>query len=116
VKVSDLRHRVTFQQDNGTQDSGGFITASWGNISTDPTVWAKIKTMSAAERFQAGQIRVEATHEVTIRERSDLTSNMRISTTLHGDARVFLIKGIRREPDEMDRQWLVLTVEERASE
>jgi SPP1 family predicted phage head-tail adaptor len=114
-RIGKLRHRITFQEDTGTQDSGGFRTESWGNLATVPTVSASVEPLSAGELFQAGQTRVEATHKIVIRERADLTSNMRITATIRGNSRTFYIRGIRTL-EERDATYTEIMAYERPSE
>jgi SPP1 family predicted phage head-tail adaptor len=85
--------------ETGTSDRG-HSEGSWGNLATDPTVWASIEPLNTTTAEYAHQLYAEATHRVLIDYRTDVTRGMRVvygSRTLDighvtevGDARVTL--------------------------
>lgn len=109
--IGELRWRVTFQEDTGAKGVGGFRSASWANIGSIPTVSAKIEPLGSGEEFAAGKETVRSKFKITVRFRTDITSAMRISTTLHGQSRLFDIDGIEYVPFEQ-RRWTVLSCTE----
>ncbi len=96
VAIRDLRHRITFQNLSLTPDGQGGGTEVWTDIVDTPTVWAKIKPRSAAQRFYSQQIKMDVSHEIVVRFRSDLREGMRI---VH-EGRFFQIHGIRNEDEK----------------
>ena len=76
MRAGRLRHRVTSQQPTeGAADSYGATADSWSDVVAN--VPAEVLTLSATEAFTAQQVEAEATVQVTLRYRSDLTSAMR---------------------------------------
>lgn len=110
-KLGEMLHTVSIQERTESKDSSGYLTPSWANIGTNPTVRASIRPLSAAESFEAGQNKVTSNFEVYIRDRTDVTSQMRLSATLHSQARLFEILGIERVPMEKPR-WLKILCRE----
>lgn len=75
MRAGELRHRVTFQQDNGTTtDSEGIPVRNWVDVIT---VWARVHDLSGREYFAAQQVQAEVTTEITIRYRAGLNTKMR---------------------------------------
>lgn len=74
----DLRERVTIQAVTLTTDGQGGFTESWANIGTTPSVFARVRALSGRERTAAAQTDTQATHEVSIRYRADITSAHRL--------------------------------------
>jgi len=92
VRAGELRHRVMFQQNNGTStDTEGIPVENWADVFA---VWARVRDLSGREYFAAQQVQAEVTTEITIRYREGLNSNMRVK---YG-TRIFDIKSII--PDE----------------
>lgn len=84
-----LNQRVTIQQPVYTDDAAGGGTVVWNDVAT---VWAEIRSRGggAGERLFAGKLEASATHEITLRYRSDVTPAMRVSY----DGRVFNIRRV----------------------
>ena len=101
--IGKLKHRITIEQPSRTADTYGGYTETWTTL---VTVWAKIEPTKGLDRFFAHKVEHITTHKITIRERDDITSKMRISF----DQRYFYIKGIKRI-DEANR-WIELHCEE----
>lgn len=105
VSIGDLRHRVTFQQQQKVPDGrGGFVT-TWVDM---VTVWASVQALRPWERIQAQQTQTGVTHQVVIRYREGITASMRI---VH-DGRHLYLQGPPVDPDGR-RRWLQMLCEER---
>lgn len=80
MRAGTLRERVTIQSFTAVQDDYGEPIETWGNIATNPTVWANVGSRASGERFISGGEQVQATvsHTVRIRYRSDVTVKMRL--------------------------------------
>ncbi len=74
-----LRHRITFQQFNGTLDEYGDPQDKNDNNWTDvATVWAAVDPVSGREFYEAQQSQSDVTHKIRCRYRSGLNTAMRI--------------------------------------
>ena len=84
-----MRQRVTIQQATETADTAGGTTRSWSDVAT---VWAEVLPLGGGriERLFANQLQAEASHRITIRYRSGVTTAMRISYA----GRVFNIRSV----------------------
>jgi SPP1 family predicted phage head-tail adaptor len=71
-----LKHRVVIQQRVLSADGAGGSTESWSSVAT---VWAELRARSGSERSFAGKLETRATHALTMRYRSGITSDMRVS-------------------------------------
>lgn len=73
-----LRHRVTLQQRERSDDAAGGSSVSWSNVAI---VWADLRSRSsgADERAVGEKLEAFSTHEMTIRYRANITSDMRVS-------------------------------------
>jgi len=91
-----LRHRVTIQQNNPSQDAEGVMTENWVNLAT---VWASIETLQGRELLAAQAIAAEASTRIRIRYREGITPAMRI---LYG-SRVFDIQS-SLDPEEKHQE------------
>jgi SPP1 family predicted phage head-tail adaptor len=71
--------QVTIQAfTQASQDGRGQPTGSWGNLATDPTVWASVEPLNVRTSEYAHQLYAQATHRVFIDYRSDVTKAMRL--------------------------------------
>lgn len=74
-----MRHRITFQQYDGTLDEYGDVRddrdENWDDVRT---VWAAIDPVSGREFYAAEQSQSEVTHKIRCRYFSGLTTAMRI--------------------------------------
>lgn len=75
IEIGDMRHRITFQQPIKTPDGHKGHTVQWQDM---VTVWASVEPLSGREYFYSHQIKVELTHRVKTRYRTDITTKMRI--------------------------------------
>ncbi|GAB6174503.1 phage head closure protein [Paradesulfitobacterium aromaticivorans] len=80
-----LKHQVTIQQNNPSQDAEGVMVENWVDIAT---VWAAVQPLQGRELLAAQSIAAEVTTRIRIRFRAGITSAMRI---LYG-SRVFDIQ------------------------
>lgn len=70
-----MRHRVTLQKKEITEDELKQQTENWTDIAT---VWAAIEPLSEREYFAAKQVNAEISVRITIRYRKDVTTDMRM--------------------------------------
>jgi len=87
MKIGDMRHRITFQQEVKTADGHKGFTVAWQDV---VIVWASVEPLSGREYFYSHQIKAEVTHRVKTRYRTGITVKMRIK---HRD-RVLTIESI----------------------
>ena len=73
-----MRERVTFQEETEASDGGGGYTMTWGNISTNPTMWARVQPVRGGEAVEVGRLAALQMYLVTVRHRTDLNTGMRI--------------------------------------
>ncbi len=73
--IGGLRSRVVLQQRAITPDTGGGGVDAWTTLAT---VWAEIIPLAQAERGEAEQTRAGGAFDITIRYRSDVTSDLRV--------------------------------------
>ena len=105
--IGMLRHQVALQKPTNTTDAGGGATKSYTTLAT---LWASIKPVSGSEKYRQGQVQETATHQITVRFRSDIGTNYRIVY----ESRNFNIKHIRNI-DERDRYLLLICNEGEAT-
>lgn len=103
--AGEMRHRITIQQRSLASDGIGGSTETWSTLAT---VWSKIEPMSAGQVAWASSLEHRVTHKITIRYRSDLTSDMRIQ---YG-GRIFHVKGYRNLEER--NLWTEINAEEGA--
>jgi SPP1 family predicted phage head-tail adaptor len=103
VNISDLRHRIIFQDQIKTPDGQGGNTTSWIDVMT---VWAKIDPASGMESVFAQTITPRYDHKIIIRNVSGLLPRMRISF----NNRIFQIHSIGRAEER--RWWLEIKAKE----
>jgi SPP1 family predicted phage head-tail adaptor len=82
--------------------SGTSIGSAWADATayTSGRVWARIRPLDTSERFESQQIQSSTTHQIDIRYRSDVKTDMRI---VFG-SRTFYIEGIRNNPRVRDHE------------
>jgi len=74
MRAGSLRARITFQKQAAIRDEYGEPEHTWSDV---VTVWGSVKGLRSDEKLAALQIQGEATHEITIRYRMDITPDMR---------------------------------------
>jgi len=72
--IGDLRERLGFQESVKTDDGYHGSVIKWNDVCT---VWASVEPISSREYFAAHQIKVDITHRVKIRSRSEIDEKMR---------------------------------------
>lgn len=93
--IGNLRHRITIEQRTLASDGMGGSTETWSTLAT---LWAKVEPKSAKHKWIAESLTEITTHVITIRNRDDIDSSMRIKW----DGRTFQIEG-SYDRDERDR-------------
>ena len=79
IRAGNLRHRIQLQEPTETRDAHGQAVKTW---TTKATVWASVEPLRGAEAIIQHQYAATQIEEVTIRHRSDVTTDWRI---LHND-------------------------------
>ena len=87
INPGELRHRITIQKLNNSQNEYGEISEFWEDILN---IRAGIYPISGTEFFAAETVNSEITHKVKIRYVEGLTPNMRINF----NNRIFSIESI----------------------
>lgn len=106
MRAGTLRQIVTIQVLSGsTPDGYGNTRKAWTNLYTN--IPASLHPLSAKESWTAEQTKADASHVVTIRYQSGITSSMRV---LFG-SRTFTINGIIN-PEERNISLELLCQEE----
>jgi SPP1 family predicted phage head-tail adaptor len=77
--IGNMRRQMKLQEQIRTLDEGGGFVFIWEDVATRPAVFAAIKQLSGGESFQHHQTGFSATHKITIRYRSDITPDMRLT-------------------------------------
>lgn len=98
-----LRHELSLQSAQLAADSLGGFSETWVVVAT---VFGRIEPVDARSFFGAAQRMEEATHEITIRYRTDVSSGMRFEKQGRG----FLVMSVI-DPDETGR-YLICTTKE----
>lgn len=89
IDPGKFRHRITFQQYDGTLDENGDIRDDEdGNWDDFKTVWASVEPLSGKEFYAAEQSQSEVTHKIRCRYFSGISPAMRI---LHGDGKYHIV-------------------------
>lgn len=73
-----LDQRIAFQQKVTVSDGAGGETITWEDLATSPSVWARVVYRSGNERMENDRTVAERSVVFTIRNRRDLTEEMRI--------------------------------------
>lgn len=103
TSIGELNRRITIEKKTRAADGGGGSNSTW---STFATVWARVKPMGGREIISADGKSHRLTHKVTVRFRTDITTDMRVK---YNGA----VMDILSSQDEDDaRRWLVLNCEE----
>ncbi|WP_424967334.1 phage head closure protein [Dinoroseobacter sp. S375] len=78
MNAGKLTERVTIQSPVKVSDGAGGETKTWTDLATAPTVWARAAYRTGNERMENDRIVAERSVVFTIRNRRDLTEEMRI--------------------------------------
>ncbi|MBV8061583.1 MAG: phage head closure protein [Alphaproteobacteria bacterium] len=103
MSIGTLRKRVSFQSEQMTADGAGGYVLSWVTVMT---VWAEIEPLQGSKRYVDGHLEAEATHKITARYQSGLTTDMRITYS----GRTFKILSLLNKGER--NQWLDVMVRE----
>ena len=99
MKIGDLRHRVTFQEEVEQPDGYKGHTVTWSDVIE---VWAAVEPLSGGEYFKAHQIEGKVTHRIRIRYNPSVTTKMRIEhRSRHFEIKSILDLKERREVMEI---------------
>lgn len=96
MRAGELRHRVTIQQMQDTQNEYGEPVKEWVDV---VTVWASIEGLRGREYFEAQQTMAQADHRIKIRYMDGIKPTMRI---VYG-TRIFSIQSVL-DPDGRRRE------------
>lgn len=92
MKAGKLRHRVTVQRRDMTQDSmTGAMVEGWADVAT---VWASVEPLSVREFIASHATQGELSARIVMRYRSDIDETMRIKFR----ERVYNIHGVLPDP------------------
>jgi SPP1 family predicted phage head-tail adaptor len=108
MKAGRLRHRITFQRDDGNPDGIGGNAPNWVDFLT---VWASVEPLSSRELVQGAMIRPDTTHTVRIRYRTGLHAAMRFTW----QGRIFNLTGPPLNTEEIGRELVMLAKEAEAA-
>lgn len=75
MNPGNLRHRITLQTLNKTEDGTGGYLENWSDV---VTVWAQVQPLNGTERYNWSQISNDIAYRVTIRYRPNITPDMRV--------------------------------------
>lgn len=108
MRAGTLRHTVSIQQRSSTIDAVGDVSDSWTTLIT---ARAEIRPLNARELFAAQATQSEVTHQVTVRNRSELAAPKTAAAyrVLFG-SRVFDVQGVMNI-DERNREVRMLCSE-----
>lgn len=104
MQAGRMKHRITFQRDDGTADVIGGNAATW---TTHMSVWAEMIPQTSREFVVGAQNRPDTTHMFRIRYRAGLHSAMRVTW----QGRVFHLTGPPINTEEANRE-LIVTLRE----
>lgn len=96
--IGRLDQQITIQTYTTASDGAGGRIKTWANLSTDPTVWARVQSKGGAERREADRMEATGRYVFTIRNRTDLTEKMRIVWSGEN----YNIRAIQREGGRMN--------------
>jgi SPP1 family predicted phage head-tail adaptor len=97
MQAGRLRHRITAQEDEGTEDSAGQVIPNWQTwLANEP---AEVIETGGAETLRGQAIQATASHVVRVRYRDGYHEEMRLlwGTRILGVVSVRDIDGRRRE-------------------
>lgn len=78
VRIGELRTQITFQEPTVSKDPGGAQSATWANVASNPTVWARW-TYDHGQEQVASEAEVAVQRAtVTVRYRADVVSTWRV--------------------------------------
>lgn len=75
MNAGELRHKITIQKLENSQDSFGQPVENWPDV---VTVWASVNPIVGKEFFAAETVNSEVTHRIRMRYKSGITPSMRV--------------------------------------
>ena len=103
IKLASLRHRMTLETPQRTDDGGGGAVVTWQPVAV---VWAGLMALRGNEALRYDRLTGTVTHRIIIRYRSDVTPEMRFTRA----GRAFDIRAVLDM--EGRRRWLHCLCEE----
>lgn len=76
MQAGQLRHRVTIQEPDPTQDEYGEAAPTWVDVAT---LWAAVEPLRGREFLEAQRLGAEVTTRIRIRHRDGIVAEMRVS-------------------------------------
>jgi SPP1 family predicted phage head-tail adaptor len=104
ISIGELSHRFALMAPVRTADGGGGATVTWSLIAE---LWGALRPVSGGEHVEADGVKDRIAHEIWIRHRAGVTSDMRFVL----GARVFEIRAVVDVGER--RRFLRCLVEER---
>jgi SPP1 family predicted phage head-tail adaptor len=94
ISIGELSHRFALQAPVRTADGGGGATVTWSLIAE---LWGALRPISGGEDLEADGLKERIAHEIWIRHRDGVTSDMRfVLGTRVFDIRAVMDVGERR--------------------
>ncbi|MDX2259412.1 MAG: phage head closure protein [Hyphomicrobiaceae bacterium] len=106
MRIGDLRQRLVLERPVLVSDGGGGASEDWQSVAD---VWAAIEPLTGSERLEADAIAGTVSHEVWLRWRAGVGSDMRLRL----GERLFDIRAVIDEGER--RRFLRCLCEERAA-
>jgi SPP1 family predicted phage head-tail adaptor len=78
ISIADLRTCITFQVPTITRDAGGAQVATWANVGTTPTMWARWINAHGQEAVTSDALQLVQRATVTVRHRTDIVPTWRV--------------------------------------
>lgn len=103
LSIGALQARLVIETPQEIPDGFGGVKRSW--IAGD-SVWCDIATLSTQQRLEAEQLGQTLSHRVTLRWRSELTTQMRFRRS----GQILAIRGVS-DPDNSKRELVCLCEE-----
>lgn len=103
--IGKMDQQVTLQRLTRTPDGAGGTTEAWGNLASNPNVWANVTAKAGREGMTEGRVTATFTVLFTIYNRRDLDPRDRI---IWQDV-PYNIRGIRDEGGRA--KWLTIEAE-----
>lgn len=105
IRAGRLNKRVTLQTNTPVSDGGGGFTDAWADTAT---LWAEIEELTGTEGYEAQQTASTLSHRVTIRYRTSVTPQQRLT---YG-SRVLKINAVLNPRQANERLELLCTEED----
>ena len=103
IKLASLRHRVTLESPQRSDDGGGGAITTWQTVAV---MWAGIAALTGRESFSYDRLTGTVSHQILIRYRAGVRPEMRFNHA----GRLFEIRAVMDM--EGRRRWLRCLCEE----